>query len=477
MLLVGGCYQEYQPATTPQPYFEPQPIVVQGPPGGQMDPEGADVYSNGAAGGVEGGVEVTVDATTEATATVNDAEIDSTLEGYGMWIEDEEYGRIWRPSATVVGADFTPYETCGTWVWTEGYGWTFSCDWNWGWLPFHYGYWGWFDDYWAWVPDYYYSPAWVEWRNGGGYTGWRPIGPSIRDHRDYSNPNRGPIVRDHRNPANRGPIIRDHRGNRTGDADWRFVADRDLGRRIRPTIVRNNAEGIRATSVVTRPPMGPSPHARAHVTQVSDLMKPRFTARNHVRGGSVGTVSTSRPTYTSPTYTAPARPYRPRPSTYTNPTRPSQSTGMSPLPTYQNPTQPTYTPPTYTPPSQPTYPSYGRPTRPSPSTITPDRPGYRPTRPTMQPSPARPYTPDRPTYSPSRPSMTPSTPSRPTFTPSAPSRPSYTPSRPSAPSRSYTPSAPSRSYTPSHSSSSPSRASSSSSSSSGRSYSGGGRRR
>src|SRR5262249_7705747 len=121
LVLVGGCYQEYQPATTPQPYFQTQPVVVQGPPGGAMDPETADVYGGGGieSNGAAGGVSVTVDA----TATVTDAEIDSTLEGYGMWIEDEEYGRIWRPSATVVGVDFTPYETCGTWVWTEDYGW------------------------------------------------------------------------------------------------------------------------------------------------------------------------------------------------------------------------------------------------------------------------------------------------------------------------------------------------------------------
>ena len=66
--------------------------------------------------------------------SVTDTEIDATLQPYGEWIEDPDYGRVWRPYATAVGADFTPYETCGSWVWTTA-GWSFQCDWDWGWLP------------------------------------------------------------------------------------------------------------------------------------------------------------------------------------------------------------------------------------------------------------------------------------------------------------------------------------------------------
>ena len=52
----------------------------------------------------------------QAMADVDDTEIDTTLQGYGSWDEDPDYGRVWRPDATVVGADFTPYESCGSWV-------------------------------------------------------------------------------------------------------------------------------------------------------------------------------------------------------------------------------------------------------------------------------------------------------------------------------------------------------------------------
>jgi hypothetical protein len=452
----GACYQEYQQPTTPQPYFEPQPILVQGPPGGGMDPETADVTAD--EGGGAGGVAATVDV----TGTVTDTEIDATLEGYGTWVEDEEYGRIWRPSATVVGVDFTPYETCGTWVWTDDQGWTFSCDYDWGWLPFHYGNWGWFDDYWAWVPDYTWSPAWVEWRSGGGYVGWRPIGPSVRDHRparDDRDPNGPAIVRDHRNAGDRGPIVRDHRGLRTGEADWRFVADRDLGRRIRPALVRNNAEGLRATTSITRPPMGASPHARSHLTHAADLMQHRVAIRNQLRDGSAG----GRPSYTAPSPGAGGRPYRPRPSTFTNPSRPSYT---GPAPSYDGTSRPAYdgTRPSRDGTSRPSYNgTYVPPSRPQ---YEPTRPSYTPSRPSMTPSAPSPY---RPSYTPSRPSMTPSAPSH--YTP--PSRPSYTPS-PSRPT--YTPSAPTHSYSPpsrpSSSSSSSSSSSNRGSSSSGHSFSG-----
>lgn len=316
--LLAGCYQEYQAQTTPAPQFQPQPVYVQGPPGGQMDEQmayagpggefsggagdaapgdgvGGAVVAGGAVGVGAGGevsVEGAIDGGPAPSAdpqapgyvmgTVTDAEINTTLDGYGYWVEDAEYGRIWRPDATVVGVDFTPYETCGTWMWTD-YGWTFSCDWSWGWLPFHYGYWGWFDDYWAWVPDYTWSPAWVEWRHGGGYVGWRPVGPRVRDHRNGTAA--GAVG------GGRGPIVRDHRGRRNGNADWRFVRDRDLasGRRIRPSLIHNNAEGLRATSIVARPPTRASSMA---TTRVTDVMRNRITARQNLS-------SSNRPGFTS----------------------------------------------------------------------------------------------------------------------------------------------------------------------------------
>src|SRR5258706_4766783 len=125
--------------------------------------------------------------------TVTDAEIDSTLQPYGAWEDTEDYGQVWVPNTTVVGVDFTPYETCGSWIWYD-WGWNYQCDWDWGWLPFHYGRWGWYGDRWGWQRGYDWTPAAVEWRGGGGYVGWRPLGPNVRDHRTGN-------FRDHRTNA------------------------------------------------------------------------------------------------------------------------------------------------------------------------------------------------------------------------------------------------------------------------------------
>ncbi|WP_442794222.1 DUF6600 domain-containing protein [Pelobium manganitolerans] len=95
---------------------------------------------------------------------------------YGDWINNPEYGYVWRPN---VGSDFRPYYSNGRWVMTE-YGNTWVSDYEWGWAPFHYGRW-FYDSYdgWIWVPDTEWGPAWVTWRTGGGYYGWAPLGPRI----------------------------------------------------------------------------------------------------------------------------------------------------------------------------------------------------------------------------------------------------------------------------------------------------------
>lgn len=95
---------------------------------------------------------------------------------HGDWIDNQEYGYVWRPN---VGADFRPYYTNGRWVMTQ-YGNTWVSDFEWGWAPFHYGRW-YYDNYdgWLWIPDTEWGPAWVDWRTGGGYYGWAPMGPRI----------------------------------------------------------------------------------------------------------------------------------------------------------------------------------------------------------------------------------------------------------------------------------------------------------
>jgi hypothetical protein len=231
----------------------PEPTEVAGPPGGVIDREWQPSYSD-ENGGAEyaGYVEPSSDpaAAGYVMGSCTDGEIAATLDGYGEWVEVEGYGRVWRPYTTAVGVDFTPYETCGSWVWTD-WGWTFACEWDWGWLPFHYGRWGWFEDYWGWVPGYDWSPAAVEWRGGGGYVGWRPLTPIVRDHRGE---HRGPRVRDHRTGESR---VRDHRRLATAkDWQWRFTAEEDFHKpRIRSHLFKGLAEGLHVTTAVPRAPV------------------------------------------------------------------------------------------------------------------------------------------------------------------------------------------------------------------------------
>ncbi|HVR10049.1 MAG TPA: DUF6600 domain-containing protein, partial [Thermoanaerobaculia bacterium] len=95
------------------------------------------------------------------------------LSPYGRWDTHGSYGEVWRPR---VAAGWRPYTT-GHWVYTD-YGWTWAADESWGWAPFHYG--RWYQDAslgWGWVPGNVWAPAWVDWRNGGGYTGWAALPP------------------------------------------------------------------------------------------------------------------------------------------------------------------------------------------------------------------------------------------------------------------------------------------------------------
>lgn len=98
------------------------------------------------------------------------------LSPYGRWVRNPQFGSVWVPD---VPSGFQPYSTNGYWEVTE-YGNTWVSDYDWGWAPFHYGRWS-FDDYvgWFWVPDYEWGPAWVNWRSGGGYYGWAPLGPGV----------------------------------------------------------------------------------------------------------------------------------------------------------------------------------------------------------------------------------------------------------------------------------------------------------
>ena len=418
---LASCYQESAYA---QPSY-PQPQEVNGPPGGEMDPYGgqpqpapAPQPAQAEYGGVNyGDVNAGYDPSAQvadpsaqqayvdpndpnaqaavdpnaaqdpnATGPVTDAQIDATLDGYGSWESDADYGQVWYPNTSVVGVDFTPYETCGSWVWSDS-GWMYNCDYSWGWLPFHYGRWGWFNGRWGWVRGYQWSPAWVDWRYGGGYVGWRPMFPGnwqIRDHRHY-------------------------------DSQWRFASQGDFGRgHIRGHLFSNPAEGLRVTSTVARPPLrGISQPVRA--ATLMPRVRPAM---------SYG----SRPmSARAPQAFHPAQPTWHQPM-------PAQPAYRQPMPAYRQPMQPAY--------RQPMQPAYRQPMPAQPAYRQPMQPTYRPPAPTyrqpMQPT----YRAPAPTYRPPAPMYR--APVQ-TFHPAAPSRSFSAPSRSfSAPSRSF--SAPSHSF-------------------------------
>lgn len=99
------------------------------------------------------------------------------LQPYGRWIDVLGYGRCWAPAR--VDPDWRPY-TDGHWQRTDA-GWYWVSDEPWGWATCHYGRWH-RDDIsgWVWIPQTQWAPAWVAWREGGGYTGWAPLPPEAR---------------------------------------------------------------------------------------------------------------------------------------------------------------------------------------------------------------------------------------------------------------------------------------------------------
>jgi hypothetical protein len=98
------------------------------------------------------------------------------LSPFGDWVMDPVHGYVWVP---YVDHGFQPYATNGYWAMTN-FGNTWVSNYSWGWAPFHYGRWFFSNFYgWAWVPGYEWGPAWVNWRTGGGFYGWAPLGPGI----------------------------------------------------------------------------------------------------------------------------------------------------------------------------------------------------------------------------------------------------------------------------------------------------------
>jgi hypothetical protein len=139
---------EPQPAYVPAPPPEPQPVYVQQP----APPPAVVVIQR-------------------------EEDFYQPLTPYGEWVVVGDYGRCWRPAR--VEAGWRPYSN-GHWELTDD-GWYWASDEPWAWATYHYGRWEQAASYgWIWVPQTQWAPAWVSWREGGGYVGWAPMPPERR---------------------------------------------------------------------------------------------------------------------------------------------------------------------------------------------------------------------------------------------------------------------------------------------------------
>jgi hypothetical protein len=156
---------------TPAHAQTPPPVA---PPGGEyyVDDDGAQAQEvNVGADGGDAYADTDPGALTDFRAT---------LDPHGTWVDDPTYGQIWVPNGDEVGPNFAPYVSEGSWAYDDDYTWV--SNYEWGWVPFHYGRWAWTGASWGWIPGRVYSGAWVNWRVGSegyGYLGWGPMAPAF----------------------------------------------------------------------------------------------------------------------------------------------------------------------------------------------------------------------------------------------------------------------------------------------------------
>ncbi len=92
-----------------------------------------------------------------------------SLDPYGQWQNDPNYGNVWVPNEP---PGWAPYQN-GQWIDESYYGWTWLGAEPWGWAPYHYGAWYVSPFGWAWWPGIYGGPHF--WRPAMvGFFGWGP---------------------------------------------------------------------------------------------------------------------------------------------------------------------------------------------------------------------------------------------------------------------------------------------------------------
>ena len=145
------------------------------------------------------------------------------LSPYGSWVYYAGYGNVWVPQD--VPSDFSPYVTSGHWVYADC-GWTWSSDYDWGSIPFHYGRWFRDNTYgWMWMPGYEWAPAWVAWGSYDNYYCWAPLAPFVSYSATYYNTQSfcwNFVARDRFCEANLGGYLANR--NFYGRGDYRVIS-------------------------------------------------------------------------------------------------------------------------------------------------------------------------------------------------------------------------------------------------------------
>jgi hypothetical protein len=213
------------------------------------------------------------------------------LSPYGRWEVVGSYGRCWIPGG--VDSGWSPYSN-GYWQQTDA-GWYWASDEPWGWATYHYGRWDSSPEFgWYWVPQTRWAPAWVSWRQGGGYVGWAPLSPS------------GRAVEVNRRGAAPGGYV--------------FVEERRFMEPVRPAAVNVDI------TVINRTVINEGPRAAA-IEQASGRKMQAVPARQ-LRGKEEAKIVASHPKPTSNTAKAAPAPVR---SQAENP-RPNERETRQPAP-------------------------------------------------------------------------------------------------------------------------------------------------
>ncbi|HKU87539.1 MAG TPA: DUF6600 domain-containing protein, partial [Casimicrobiaceae bacterium] len=278
------------------------------------------------------------------------------LGSYGTWQTYPDYGAVWFPSD--VAREWAPYRF-GYWTWLSGWGYAWVDNAPWGYAPFHYGRWAYIGGRWGWCPGAFvmrplWAPALVAWYGGAGWAagtvggpiyGWVPLGW----REPYVPPFNACAARcwtRYNRPVGVGAERR-RDSTPTHFANWNVpggvtaVSGDTLkaGRPVAPHRVSVGANPSFTPSLVTRPPVLPTPVAPATSRSglTAPVAPPRTTPRSVLPAPVAPVPSAPRSASHSPVPVAPV-PSAPR-SVVPAPVAPPASSQANPTPAVPAPAQ------------------------------------------------------------------------------------------------------------------------------------------